>query len=128
MCTLVLVLVFCIAINKFARTLFFFYKHKTEYELTVFDEEWHFMRPNLKNCARTLDVTDPIAETGVKEPGIVDAKLPHGRIKGNHFGGKLWRHADPLFRPQDIKITRVKNDRLVLGFANRVPKFFRWIV
>src|SRR5216683_1413004 len=63
------------------------------HKLAVLDQERNLVGSNLKHCARAFDVARSVAEAGIEEAGVVNAKLAVGWIEGNHFCREIRRNS-----------------------------------
>src|SRR5436190_22161685 len=62
------------------------------------------------------------AKARVRKTGIVDPKLAHHRINGNHFGSPVRRDMYALTRRKNIELVRVQYEFFVIPNMNLLPK------
>src|SRR5579884_3490379 len=111
-----------------ARALEQLFVYETRDGLAVFEDERDLMRADLERCPRAVDFARAVAEAGIEEARIVNAKLSDRRVERNHFC-RILRGDPHLFaRSEDVEIFRIENQRSALIAANRIPEFFRIVM
>src|ERR1700683_3314173 len=94
----------------------------------MLDQERNFMGSNLEDGAGAFDVAGAIAEAGIEEAGVVNAKLTIGRIEGNHFRCVLGRNTPPFAGCKNIKIVGFKDQTLAGILVKKLPELFGRII
>ena len=72
-------------------------------ELPVFHQEGNFVGSNFEHGAGSLDFAGTVAEAGIEEAGVVNAKFAVGRIEGNHLSGEVGRDTHSLPGRENIE-------------------------
>ena len=90
--------------------------------LSVFENKGNFMATHFENSARAFATGFVIAETGVEKSRIVNAKLSDQRVKWCHFGSKQRRNVNCFAWHENIKLVRIKDERMGTPIINRFPK------
>src|SRR5215831_7186982 len=94
----------------------------------MLDKKWNLMSSDLKDGACAPHIAGAVSKSGIKESRIVNSELTDLRVHRHHLGGELRRNAYPLFGSQDVKVRWLKDQALLAGIHDCIPKILRRIV
>src|SRR5580765_1599291 len=101
---------------------------ETPDDLAVLDHERQLKRAHLEHRARALPARVRIAETGIEEPGIVNAELPDQRVVRDHLRREHRRHLHRFARGENVEVRRVEHQSALAGREHRLPEILRLVV